>query len=139
MDVKKFMVAFFMVALLAPMVPLSLAATVLTVQTNSKFYNRGEEVTITGTAIASSTIKIELKYGETTLTPLTAIADTAGAYTTKYKILPLAELGVWTVTVTSGTSKAITMFFVTTVKTDDMAKQMIDIAKISGKIASETI
>ena len=50
-----------------------------------------------------------------------------------------AELGIWTVTVTSGTNKAITMFFVTTVKTDEMAEQMILIAENSGKIARETI
>ncbi len=139
MDAKKIMVAFFMVALLAPMIPLSIAATALTVQTNSKFYNRGEEVTITGTAIAGSTYQIELKHGVTTLPPLTPIADAAGAFTTKYTLSTSAELGVWTVTVTSGTNKAITMFFVTTVKTDEMAKQMIDIAKNSGKIASDTI
>ena len=86
MEAKKFMVAFFMVALLAPMIPLSLAATALTVQTNSKFYNRGEEVTITGTATASASVKIELKHGETTIPDSTIIADNAGAYTKNYAI-----------------------------------------------------
>jgi tetratricopeptide (TPR) repeat protein len=136
MEVKKFMVAFFMVALLAPMIPLSLATAILTVQTNSKFYNIGDTVTITGTA-ASSTIQIDLKSATTSKT-LSDIAVVAGVYSKTYVLLS-AELGAWTVTVTSGTEKATTIFIVTTVKTEDMAKQMIEIAKKSGQIASETI
>ena len=116
MEAKKFMVAIFMVALLAPMIPLSLAATALTVQTNSKFYNRGEEVTITGTATASSIVQIDLK-SATTSKILSDTAVIAGVYSKTYVLLD-AELGIWTVTVTSGTEKATTMFIVTTVKTE---------------------
>ncbi|MCX6643345.1 MAG: hypothetical protein NTV15_08150, partial [Candidatus Bathyarchaeota archaeon] len=136
MEVKKFMVAFFMVALLAPMIPLSLASAALMVQTNSKFYNIGDTVTITGTA-ASSTIQIDLKSATTSKT-LSDIAVVAGVYSKTYVLLS-AELGAWTVTVTSGTEKATTIFIVTTVKTGDMASQMITIAMNSGIIATQTI
>jgi DNA-binding FrmR family transcriptional regulator len=140
MEAKKFMVAFFMVALLAPMTPLSLAVSNLTVQINPKFYNAGDIVTIKGTAIADAAVHVLVK--PTTLDPFSlpdASAGSNGVYSSTYSLPVDAVPGIWTVTVTSGTDEATLAFFVTTVNTEDMADQMITIAEDSATLSSEMI
>ncbi|MDP2900949.1 MAG: hypothetical protein Q8O47_08270 [Candidatus Bathyarchaeota archaeon] len=138
MDRKKLMVALAVALLLVPVAPLALAAN-LTVETGSKYYNAGETVKIKGTATANAIVHVGVNATAGSVFTANVTTNSTGAYATAYTLPIAAPIGIYTVIAKSGNSTADTIFMMSSVSTEDMAQQLIDIAEMSRVLAEETI
>jgi hypothetical protein len=131
MDNRKLMFGLITALLLLPAIPYVVAAKSITLETNSRFYNPGDEVVIMGTSTAGAGVDVYISVNNTEGEVYSATMEIGsdGKFEKIYVLSDTADLGVYKVGANDGANKAKTTFTVTNITPDDLADNMIKLAE----------
>jgi len=133
------MVAFAVMLLLLPSIPLVLAGDTLKVETDAKYYKPGESVKITGEASPGALVHIVVTRTSLQLFEVDVSATQEDEFIATYVLPTDAEIGVYIVDASTETSQAQTSFIVMKVDFEEMAIKMIELAEEAQDEANETL
>lgn len=137
MSSKKIVVAFAVMLLLLPSIPLVIAEDALKVETDAKYYKPGESVEITGEASPGALVHVVVNRASLQLFEDDVNATLKGEFNATYVLPTDAEIGVYTVNASTTTSQAQTSFTVMKVDFEEMAIKMIELAEEAQDEANE--
>jgi hypothetical protein len=131
MNGKKLFLVLAVTILLLPALPYAFAAGTISVDTGSKYYKPGEQVTISGVTTATgATVYITVNNTQGIVLQKTlATADSQGKFQATFTLPTSAYIGVYTVGANDGTNKAKSHFVVTKITPADLASNLIALAE----------
>jgi len=140
---RKVFVALVAALLLAPAIPMGLAAAILTIKLDSRYYNAGGSITITGSSTAADNTPVTLVSTLPGMETIGTTKVTGGTYGKSFQIPSTAAVGLYTVTasvmIAGVTSTATTDFIVTSISISGVTTQFIQLAQSAKTIAQETL